>query len=146
MPGAPKVEPVFPRNAPVRNNLVEPLTRLRFRRHMRLLTAGDYARVFQRAERSGSRALTVLARQSGRNNARLGLAIPRKQIRRAAERNRVKRLIRESFRHHQELLRGLDVVVVARADLAKKNSQCMFRCLEKHWQQVSTRCRDAGAD
>jgi ribonuclease P protein component len=113
---------------------------------MRLVTAGDYARVFERAQKSSGRALTVLARRSGRRFARLGLAIPRKQIRRAVERNRVKRLIRESFRRHQELLRGLDVVVIGRRALADKNTQGVFRCLEKHWQQISARCRDTRAD
>lgn len=113
---------------------------------MRLLKAADYERVFQHAQRSSSKAVTVLARQSGRDSARLGLAIPRKQIRKAVERNRVKRLIRESFRRHQALLSGLDVVVIGRTELAAKNSRCVLRCLEKHWQQVSTRFTDAGAD
>ncbi len=112
---------------------------------MRLLNAGDYERVFERAQKSSDKALTVLARRSGREWARLGLAIPRKQIRRSVERNRVKRLIRESFRRHQELLRGLDVVVIGRSDLAQKNSQRIFRCLEEHWQQISARCANAGA-
>ena len=86
----------------------------------------------------------MLARASGCECARLGLAIPRKQIRRAVERNRVKRLIRESFRRHQDLLRGLDVVVIGRSELAKKNTQGVFECLEDHWRQVSERCRTAG--
>ena len=112
---------------------------------MRLLTAGDYARVFKRAEKSSGKALTVLARRSDRQWPRLGLAIPRKQIRKSVERNRVKRLVRESFRRHQELLRGLDVVVIGRSDLAHKSSESLYRCLEKHWQQISARCADASA-
>jgi ribonuclease P protein component len=112
---------------------------------MRLLTVRDYDRVFQHPQKSSGKALTVLARQSGHELARLGLAIPRKQIRRAVERNRIKRLIRESFRRHQVLLRGLDVVVIGRSDLSKKNAQGVFACLEKHWRQVSERCRSAGA-
>ena len=113
---------------------------------MRLRTAGDYQRVFGGSHESSGRALTVLARQSGRESARLGLAIPRKQIRAAVERNRIKRLIRESFRRNQELLRGLDVVVIGRSDLAAKNTQAVFRCLERHWQQLSARCRNAPKD
>ena len=113
---------------------------------MRLVKAGDYERVFKHAQKSSGKALTVLARPSGRRSARLGLAIPRKQIRRAVERNRVKRLIRESFRSHQLLLRGLDVVVIGRSGVAEKDTQGVLRCLERHWQQVSARCRNADVE
>lgn len=111
---------------------------------MRLLTARDYERVFQHPQKSSGKALTVLARRSGRELARLGLAIPRKQIRRAVERNRIKRLIRESFRRHQDLLSGLDVVVIGRSELTKKNTRGVFACLEKHWRQLSQRCTGSG--
>jgi len=112
---------------------------------MRLLTASDYARVFQHPQKSSGKAFTVLARQSDREPARLGLAIPRKQIRKAVERNRIKRLIRESFRRHQDLLHGLDVIVIGRSELMNKNTPAVFECLEKHWRQVSERCRSRGA-
>lgn len=118
---------------------------MRFQRRMRLLTARDYERVFQHPQKSSDKALTVLARRSGRQVARLGLAIPRKQIRRAVERNRIKRLIRESFRRHQALLCGLDVVVIGRSDLLNKNTQTVFTCLENHWRRVSERCRNSAA-
>ena len=125
--------------------MVDTPPRLQFQRRMRLLTARDYERVFQQPQKSSSKALTVLARQSGQGLARLGLAIPRKQIRRAVERNRIKRLIRESFRRHQDLLQGLDVVVIGRSDLLKKNSQWIFENLENHWRQVSERCNSRSA-
>lgn len=119
--------------------------RTRFPPRKRLLTASDYERVFQQPQRSSGKALTVLARPSGRASARLGLAIARKQIRRAVDRNRVKRLIRESFRRHQELLHGLDVVVIGRSALLEKDSCGIFACLENHWQRVSERCRNSAA-
>ena len=112
---------------------------------MRLLTASDYERVFKHPQRSSGKALTVLARPSGRGPARLGLAIPRKQIRRAVDRNRMKRLIRESFRRHQRLLTGLDVVVIGRRALLEKNTRGVFECLENHWQRVSDRCKNNAA-
>jgi ribonuclease P protein component len=43
--------------------------------------------------------------------ARLGLIIGKRQARRAIERNRIKRALRESFRHQRQALIGVDVVV-----------------------------------
>lgn len=104
---------------------------------MRLLSAQDYERVFQQPLKSSSRAITVLARPSGLAWPRLGLAVSRKHIRRSTQRNRFKRLVRESFRRHQKLLSGLDVVVIGRAGLAGRTSGSVLQCLETHWHRIS---------
>ena len=52
----------------------------------------------------------LLAAPNGMNYPRLGLIVPKKIIATAIARNRIKRLIRESFRLHQHELIGLDVV------------------------------------
>jgi ribonuclease P protein component len=54
--------------------------------------------------------LDLLAAPNGLDYARLGLIVPKKIISTAVGRNRVKRLIRESFRLNQAELVGLDVV------------------------------------
>ncbi|WP_334223829.1 ribonuclease P protein component [Thiosocius teredinicola] len=82
---------------------------------MRLLTPTDFKRVFQKPSRVADRQFTVLARASVSDSpARLGLAIAKKQARRAVDRNRLKRLIRETFRHQQAALAGYDFVVMTR--------------------------------
>ena len=55
-----------------------------------------------------------MATARGHGRARLGLAISKKQVRRAVDRSRLKRLVREAFRLHQARLAGLDLVVMAR--------------------------------
>ncbi len=65
--------------------------------------------------------------------------IAKKNIRLAVQRNRSKRLIRESFRHHQDLLSGLDIVILARKGLDKLDNAAIVQLLEKLWQDLVRR-------
>lgn len=106
-----------------------------FGRDRRLTTPADYQRVFNNARRSADRLLLVLATDNDLPQARLGMAIARNKIPRASERNRVKRIIRESFRRHQQDLAGLDLVVLARTNLSDIDNQVLFQSLEAHWNR-----------
>ena len=116
-----------------------------FPRDARLLSGPDYQRVFAHAVRSGDACLTVLARENGGRGARLGLAIARRRVRRAVDRNRIKRLARESFRHHRRLLDGLDLVVMARDGAHRRSNADIDASLRTHWTSLSTRCRRSSA-
>jgi ribonuclease P protein component len=77
--------------------------------------------------------LDLLAAPNGLDYARLGLIVPKKIIATAVGRNRVKRLIRESFRLNQTELLGLDVVArikskVEEADLKEALQSALKRC------------------
>jgi len=113
---------------------------IRFTKDNRLLDAAAYGRVFQKATRSRDKLFTVLCRQGENGTARLGLAISKKHCRRATARNRIKRLIRESFRQQQAELAGLDIVVMNQPAAANASNRQVFDSLESHWQ----RCRKAG--
>ncbi|MGI9235370.1 MAG: ribonuclease P protein component [Woeseiaceae bacterium] len=111
----------------------------RFGRENRLLDAAAFGRVFAKATRSRDKLFTVLCRDNGKSVARLGLAISKKHCRRAPGRNRIKRVIRESFREHQVLLTHLDIVVINQPAAATANNSELFASLETHWR----RCQKA---
>ena len=111
----------------------------RFRRRNRLLEASAFDRVFKQAARSRDRMFTVLYRDNGGLEARLGLAISRKNCKLAVGRNRLKRLVRESFRRHGPELAGLDIVVMNKPDAQRAGNKALFASLERHWQK----CRAA---
>lgn len=60
----------------------------------------------------------VIAAPGPGSSARLGLAVSRKVSKSAVQRNRIKRLVRESFRKHSAGLPPLDIVVMARPGAA----------------------------
>lgn len=111
-----------------------------FGRKLRLLTASDYKAVFGKAELKVScPQLLILAIKSGYEDPRLGLVIPKKHIRLAVERNRLKRLLRESFRKHQQLLIEMDIVILARFGSDKLDNENFVTLVEKLWQDLMRR-------
>ena len=116
-----------------------------FGRESRLLTGRDFRYVFDRGVRSTDRCFSIVARTRSAGSdpcpARLGLAVARKQIRLAVRRNRLKRLIRESFRTHRERLSGMDVVVIPRAVADQVSREFVRSSLSRHWGVLAERCR-----
>ena len=108
-----------------------------FPRPNRLNTSADFARVFKRAQRSNDRYFTVLYRRNNLGYPRLGLAIAKKRVRRAVARNRLKRIIRDSFRHAKNQLLGVDIVIMARDQSEPAGNRDLFVSLEKHWRAVA---------
>ncbi len=113
----------------------------RFTKRHRLLTAAAYGRVFDKAARSRDKWFTVLCRDNESDLARLGLAISKKHCRKATARNRLKRLVRESFRQHQGELAGLDVVVLNQAAAAAAAAPELRASLESHWRRCAARSK-----
>jgi ribonuclease P protein component len=88
----------------------------RLRPHERLKHPEAFRRAFQRRRWESDAVLTVYGIANGRDHPRLGISVPRRTVRLASARNRLKRLVREAFRLSKaELPAGLDLVVVPRA-------------------------------
>ena len=103
---------------------------------VRLRRAADFAALRHATGRL--QAGHFLLRWNGNtgNAARLGLAVSRKVSKRAVERNRIKRIIRESFRKQRETLPPIDVLVVARTSAASVTGPILHVDLEHAWQKL----------
>jgi ribonuclease P protein component len=80
---------------------------------------------------------TVLYRPNGSNEPRLGLAIGKKNCRLSTSRNRLKRIVRESFRQRREDIGGVDIVVLNQPAASSASNKALFDSLCAHWTQVS---------
>lgn len=121
----------------------------KFRRASRLTKAVEFRRVFSRPEVSQDRYFRVLCRVNDLDRARLGLAIAKKVCPRATGRNRLKRLVRESFRRHQGPLAshgGIDIVVLAKHPAVAMSNETLKNALEDHWVRCAKFAALAGRE
>lgn len=108
-----------------------------FQKSQRLLNAAAFKAVFDRSEyKVSNRSLLCLAKSNSLESPRLGLVIAKKNVRLAVHRNRVKRIIRESFRLHQHTLPSVDIIILARRGIAELDNATLFEELAKTWQRL----------
>ena len=84
-----------------------------FARRYRLTKTDEYSSVFgfRRAIRGKWLMLHYQPRPTPEEAARLGLVVGKKLLKRAVDRNRVKRIVREQFRRQRVILPAYDLVV-----------------------------------
>lgn len=105
-----------------------------------MLTPSHFTFVFQQPLRAGTPQITILGRLNSLGHPRIGLTVAKKHVKRAHERNRIKRLTRESFRLRQHSLPAMDFVVVGKKGIAELDNQALMAILDKLWRR---HCRQA---
>ena len=116
------------------------VNRAHFKRSARLLKPAEFSRVFKKAIRSSDRMLTILVARNDLGYPRLGLAISKKHAKRAVDRNRIKRIIRESFRLNQANLPAADFVIMAKPLTKSVINADLFESLNNHWSRLIKKC------
>lgn len=131
----------------VRSNLSAPAVPLSFDfpKSARLLESSQFKQVFDDAPfRASHQHFLILSRPNQHGTPRLGLVIAKKHLRKAVDRNHFKRLIRESFRHHQHKLLGIDIIVMSRKGLETLSNSDFNRQLGQQWQRIIKKSRQHG--
>lgn len=113
-----------------------------FKPAQRLRQKHEFDRVYKDkdARRFADGLFAIFARHNGSSHPRLGLSVAARIIGNSVRRNQVKRLVRESFRHHQHELPAVDIVVNARSGAREADNAIITQSLKKHWQAVIKKC------
>ena len=108
-----------------------------FGTEVRIRCAADYKGVFDGALfKVHQPHFLFLAKYSEQQTSRLGIVVAKKKVRRAHERNRVKRLARESFRLNQQQLDELDIVVMPKSGIEAIPNAELHQQLQFAWQKL----------
>lgn len=111
-----------------------------FRRHQRLLHPAEFQRLFDRPDlRAGTSSFLILAAHV-EHQSRLGLVVGKKKVRRAVDRNTVKRFNREYFRQHQHQYPTLDILVLVRARVCRPDRLALHEEVRQLWHKLLAKC------
>ncbi|NMT62752.1 ribonuclease P protein component [Marinobacter orientalis] len=114
---------------------------LTFPKSSRLLKPADYGQVFDDVQiRVPHRNFLILATPNTLGHARIGLVFSKKNLRLAVQRNRVKRRVRETFRHQTEFP-ALDIVVLGRRGLSELDNATLNATLTELWSRLRRKNR-----
>lgn len=72
---------------------------------------------------------------------RLGIAVPKRCIKLAVMRNRIKRRLREIFRLNNVPLNGLDLIVMIKSGMTAVPSEDYGKVIEAHWERLIEQCK-----
>ncbi|MBF7689104.1 ribonuclease P protein component [Acinetobacter rathckeae] len=113
------------------------MTLYSFSTKFRIRCAADYKSVFDDALLKVHQPhFLFLATISEQENSRLGIIVAKKKVRRAHERNRVKRLARESFRLNQKNLGLLDIVIMPKKGIEAISNEELHQQLQSAWYKL----------
>lgn len=116
------------------------MTSTGFPKASRLLNASDFDAVFAKNQfKVANRQFLVLALAQQTPCSRLGMVVAKKNVPLAVQRNRIRRLIRDSFRSNREHLDQLDIVVLVRKGADKLANSDIRNSLQALWRDLENK-------
>lgn len=113
-----------------------------YTRELRLLTPADFQAVFANPPvKAVTAELTMLATPNSLGHARVGVTISKKRAKKAVDRNRIKRKIRETFRLTQHQLPSFDIIVIAKPGITALDATQLQERLDYLWRTIAKRCK-----
>jgi len=111
-----------------------------FSRAQRLAHKPQFDAVYQQGRRLSDPYFLILAKSNSQSLARLGLSVSARSVGNAVNRNRIKRIIRDSFRLNNAGLPAVDIVVNTRTAARSATNDELRKSLVQHWTNVVKRC------
>jgi len=112
----------------------------RFGANLRLRSKLQFDAVYAGGRRVDDRFFALRVKPNGLTHARVGLAVAVKTAGNAVKRNRIRRLVRESFRLAQHELPAMDIVVAAKFPAREAPATSLRASLATLWKRVPSTC------
>lgn len=78
----------------------------------------------------------ILCRSNQKKHARIGIIVGKRVANSAVVRNRIKRIVRNSFRLNQKRLAGWDIVVIARQSCDTLSNEKIQKGINDLWERL----------
>lgn len=112
-----------------------------FTKAQRLLQAAEFKQVFDQRQSQHNAYFGAYVARNTLNHARVGLVVSKKVSKKAVVRNKIKRLVRESFRQQQATFGSIDIVIVAKMPLADLATDALSTKLQPLWSKAIKQCK-----
>ncbi len=120
----------------VERDLLHKSENFQFLKCHHLLKSEQFNRVFNKGKVVRSKYLLIFSLENQLDYPRLGFAISKKSIKSAVKRNRIKRIIKEEFRHQKKLLQGIDIVIVSHNKILELLNHEVREILVTSWKKL----------
>lgn len=104
-----------------------------FSKYIRLIFTHQFQKIYQNNKKKKTQEFILLTHLNNLNFPRLGILISKRNIKKSHDRNRIKRLIRESFRLLQYQLKCVDFLIIVQQKAYFLNNTSIFYKLKKLW-------------
>lgn len=93
----------------------------------------DFQKILSRGKKIRSRYFNFYVLPNNLSHSRIAFVIAKKNLRSAVKRNKVKRSIRESFRHNKQVLEGFDIILIAQSPIINCDILELRVFLDQQW-------------
>lgn len=107
-----------------------------FSTKQRLRKRAEFQEVFAARQRVSGRYYVLNYHSNTVEYPRFGIVASKRNVPLSVARSRVKRLVREAFRHYQDRLGAIDLVFIVKAGSAERSKQELRQCLDKLLEQI----------
>ncbi|QEP42539.1 ribonuclease P protein component [Ectothiorhodospiraceae bacterium BW-2] len=103
---------------------------------MRVVSSAEFGGLIRYGRRIHGNLLSIRWRLNRLDHPRIGLTIPKRHLKRAVDRNRIKRQLRECFRLQQHQLQPVDIIVMLMQHPTPEEQQQLCQLITEQWQPL----------
>lgn len=112
------------------------MSALSFSKPDKLTHSKEFGKLSRLGKKVVNQHFVILYLINSLEQSRLGITISKKASKLAVQRNRVKRVTREFFRHHRPSAHHFDIVVIARHNIAQVTNKMLVDSLGLLWEKI----------